>query len=106
MFQHLHRSIRYILTQPQPKPLTIPIRAQQPQRRACQHRAIQRLIPLPKLCPFLPHKAAPVLHLVQLLAHLRALHEYNPPCRMHRRQRIHHIAEIRRAAGAPGAGFG
>ena len=39
-------------------------------------------------------------------AHLRALHEYNPPRRMHGRKRIHHITQLGRAACAPGAGFG
>jgi hypothetical protein len=38
-------------------------------------------------------------------ADLRALHEHYAPGGMHRRQRVHHVLEIGRAAGAPGAGF-
>ena len=43
-----------------PEPIAIAIRAQQPERGPRQHRAVERLVPLTQLGPFLPRKAAPV----------------------------------------------
>ncbi len=36
---------------------------------------------------------------------LSALHEHDAPGGMHRRQRVHHVLQVGRAAGAPGARF-
>ena len=38
-------------------------------------------------------------------AHLRALHEHDAAGGMHRRERVHHVLQVGRAAGAPGARF-
>ena len=50
-----------------PEALPVAISAEQPKRRARQHGAVKRFVPLPQLRPFLPREAAAVLHLVQLL---------------------------------------
>ena len=84
MFQRCDRRIRDILTQPQPEPLAIPIRTQEPQRRARQHRTIQCLIPIAQLRPLLAYKAASVLHLMQLFRHqLLDPFNLNPLRQMH-----------------------
>jgi hypothetical protein len=62
-----NRRVGKLLTQPLPEPLAVAIGAQEPQRGARQHRAVQCLVPLPELRPFLPGEATSVLRRAQLL---------------------------------------